>query len=388
MANPFGRNGRRRRVLSEEALSASSAHRALRAPGAEEDAAEAAPRYSEAAGVEHHPQVTNFVPRRFGTIALLAVAGGLSIAAVGALHWFVAPLARIYGAGLSAPLELGVPGNVASWLSAVLLLVAAAFALLIYSLRRHRIDDYRGRYRVWLAAALACTLLSVNSVAALHSLAAAVAAHYTGWTTLADHAIWWLAVGGVPLAWIALRSWLDARESRLAAVALAVAFASYAAAVIGTLGGWPTMNPQIQVMYTAGATLIGHWMLVIGLFSYSRFVVLDAQGLIPARRSRQPQQAKDKVQETTDMGQRPIRTRRSFDGDDALDVSDVESNIPNRQRTNNRRQPDDKLDRSRWTDGSEPEPDDYGDERSPRNRKLTKAERKRLRKLKARDRAA
>ena len=30
-----------------------------------------APRYSDAAGVENHPQITDFVPRRYRTIALL-----------------------------------------------------------------------------------------------------------------------------------------------------------------------------------------------------------------------------------------------------------------------------------------------------------------------------
>jgi hypothetical protein len=389
MANPFGRNGRRRRVLSEEMLSASSAHLALRATAADENDADAAPRYSEAAGVEHHPQITSFVPRRFRTIAVLALAGGLSTAAVEALHWFVAPQARNYGAGGLNPFELGTPGNVAAWLSAVLLLVAAAVALLIYSLRRHRINDYRGRYRVWLAAAVACTLLSVNSVAALHVLVAAVAAQHTGWTALPDHAIWWLAVGGLPLAWISIRAWLDARESRLAAAALSVAFASYAAGVVGTLGGWPAVGAQVQPMYTAGAHLIGHWMLLIGLISYSRYLVLDAQGLIPARRARKPLQSKEKVQEKTDMGQRPIRTGRATDGRKTDNSVDSNAAAYRQAPATDSRKPADQIDRSRWTDGSEPDSEDYGgDDDGPRDRKLTKAQRKRLRKLKANHRAA
>jgi hypothetical protein len=387
MANPFGRNGRRRRVLNEESLSASSAHLALRAAGTEEAALGTAPRYSEAAGVENHPQITNFVPRRFRAIAVLALVGGLSTAAVEALHWFLAPLATDYGAGLSTPLELGATGSIADWLSAVLLLAAAVVSLLIYSLRRHRIDDYRGRYRVWLAAAAAATLLSVNSVTSVHELLAAVAAHHTGWTALPEHAIWWLTLGGLPLAWIALRSWLDARESRLAGAALAAALAAYVASVVGLLGGWPIVSSQMQVMFTAGATLIGHWLLLIGLVSYSRFVVRDAQGLIPTR-SRTLRPAKEEVQEKTDMGQRPISTGRPPRGQQVDDAAFADSTSPDRQRPRNSPQPAAELDRSRWTDGSEPEPDDYGDDGDPRDRKLSKAERKRLRKLKAQRRVA
>ena len=66
MANILGRNDRRRRVLNEEALSASTAHLALRR-GDVELAAAKTQRYSEQAGVEHHPQITDFLPRRFST---------------------------------------------------------------------------------------------------------------------------------------------------------------------------------------------------------------------------------------------------------------------------------------------------------------------------------
>jgi hypothetical protein len=370
-------------------LSASSAHRALRVPRTDDDAADAVPRYSEAAGVEHHPQVTGFVPRKFRSIALLAIAGAISTAAVIALHWFVAPLAAGYGVQRPSPLELGTPGNLAAWTSAVLLLAAAADCLLIYSLRRHRIDDYRGRYRAWLAAAFVCLLLSLNSVAPLHGLMAAVAAHHVGWTALADHAIWWLVVGGLPLGWIALRSWLDACESRLAAAALAAAFLAYAAGLVSLLAGWPAMEPPWLVIFTAAAPLIGHWMLIIGLVSYSRFVVLDAQGLVPVRRSRRRQQAAETLEETKDMGQRPIKSGRSLIGQQSDDVEDSNTNSTYQTRGRDSRSSGDSLDRSRWTDGSEPDGDDYDDDGGgPRNRKLTKAERKRMRKLKDRNRAA
>ena len=60
-------------MLNEEALSASSAHTRACGPVTPDEPAEGAPRYSEAAGVEHHPQVTDFLPRRYRTIG---AAGG------------------------------------------------------------------------------------------------------------------------------------------------------------------------------------------------------------------------------------------------------------------------------------------------------------------------
>ena len=48
----------------------------------------------------------------------------------------------------------------------------------------HRIDDFRGRYRIWLAAAMACLVLSANSIAGLHEVLADVMTRVTGWSAL------------------------------------------------------------------------------------------------------------------------------------------------------------------------------------------------------------
>src|SRR5205807_2669794 len=71
MVNFPGRSDRRRRVLKEEVLSATSSRTALR--NETDSGSGQASRYSDAAGVENHPQVTDFVPRRYGTVALLVL---------------------------------------------------------------------------------------------------------------------------------------------------------------------------------------------------------------------------------------------------------------------------------------------------------------------------
>ncbi len=376
MSRFLGRDSRRRRVLSEEALSASSAHTALRAVTPDEPA-EGAPRYSDAAGVEHHPQVTDFLPRRYRMIGVLALVGVMTTALVEALYWFAAPLAGTYGFESAAAFDLTGAGSVAAWLSAVVLMLASVTCVLIYSLRRHRIDDFKGRYRVWLTAAVACALLSIECVAPVHRLIVAVAAYHTGWTALRGHAAWWLALGGLPLGWIALRAWLDARESRLAAVALGAAMAAYGVAIAGFLGIGPAVAAQSEVMIVAGAALLGHWMLLVGIVSYGRFVVLDAQGLVPARERERAVSQRAKIvkdREVKHVASRttaastisPLRSfRESLQGSAA-----VESKATN------------------WVDGSEPVAESYddgdgdgdgGDGSGYGGRKLSKADRKRLR---------
>ena len=374
MTSFLGRNSRRRRVLNEEALSASSAHLALRADDDDESTG-GGPRYSDAAGVEHHPQVTDFLPRRYRSIWLTAIVGVATTAVIEALYWFAVPAAGRYGFDVAAAFDLAAVGGVAGWLASVLLLGSAATCLLIYSLRRHRIDDIKGRYRIWLVAAVACVCLSLESVAPIHRVIAAAAAYHTGWTGLRGHAAWWLALGGLPLAWIAARAWLDARESRLSAATLAVAYLAFGVAIASFLGFGPALEPRGKVMASAGAALVGYWMLLIGIVSYGRFVVLDAQGLIPVRArsrtvSQQAKVVKDRevkhiASHTTAASSGPLRAFRESLGSAPTPAQATQ-----------------------WVDGSEPEPNGYGDELDSGGRKLSKAELKRLRKLKARERAA
>src|SRR5882672_4650847 len=97
MVNFPGRSDRRRRVLKEEVRSASGSRATLHA-----DMGDDAPRYSDAAGVENHPQVTDFVPRRYSTIALLGIFGVAATAVTAALHYFALPVATSHGMYSSA----------------------------------------------------------------------------------------------------------------------------------------------------------------------------------------------------------------------------------------------------------------------------------------------
>jgi hypothetical protein len=369
MSRFLGRDSRRRRVLNEEALSASTAHLALRATTPDEPADDA-PRYSEAAGVEHHPQVTDFVPRRFRSVGMLAFVGVASTAAVEALHQFAVPFASNYGFATTAAFDIAASGGLAAWLSAIVLLLAAAVCMLIYSLRRHRVDDFKGRYRVWMAAAVACGLLSLVSVAPVHRLLTALAVDLTGWTALRSDAAWWMLAAGLPCAWIAARAWLDARESSLAAVSLAGAFALYGVAVGSYLSAESFESSNSEATITCGARLLAHWLLLVGVVSYSRFVVLDVQGLIPVR-TRRPAASKSKAV-TKDQAVKHSSSRSAAASTEPL--HSIRAKIAETESAETS---------TLWIDGSEPISENYDDEDGdPRIRKLSKADRKRIRQQK------
>jgi hypothetical protein len=377
MVNFPGRNGRRRRVLNEEVLSASNT-RAARQFSASTPTS-AAPRYSDAAGVENHPQITDFVPRRYRTIGLLVVGGVAIVALLGAMHYFAANIAVFAGLPTLRPFDLGAPGSIAAWISAIVLFVAAAGCLLVYSIRRHRIDDFRGRYRVWLGASAACVMLSATSVAGLHQVVAHSLSHITGWTALRDGSAWWIAVACLPLTWIGIRVLLDARECRLAAIFMGVAVMCHGVATASYFGFIPAGEQQNASLVTGVTMALGHWLMLATVVTYARFVILDAQGLVTARRAVAKKQSPKQ-----DKAQPVAETKTTESKPTVLSVVNYARDKASQS---------DAGEDDRWVYGRRPERKSYDsyddeDEESGGGSKLSKADRKRLRKLKAQNRAA
>jgi hypothetical protein len=378
MVNFPGRNSRRRRVLNEEVRSASITHLG-RQSAASNNSETQVPRYSEAAGVENHPQITDFVPRRYRVIGVFVVAGFATVAVLGALHYFAPTVAAFAGLPSLRPFDVGAPGSIAAWISAVLLFMASAACLLIYSIRRHRIDDFKGRYRVWLGASAACLMLSANCVAGLHQVIAYALSHFAGWTALRDNAVWWVAIAGVPLAWIGLRAMLDMKECRLAAIFGCTAVIFYKVSAGSYFGLMPAVVEQHASLLTGATMLLGHWLVLASIVTYARYVILDAQCLITTRRPAAKKQslkiAKASAAETIPAEAKPT----------VLSVVNYARNKPSQSEA---AEEDD-----RWIDGRRPERKSYDsydeeDEDSGSGSKLSKADRKRLRKLKSQNRAA
>lgn len=378
MVNFPVRNSRRRRVLNDRSPTTSVTSTSYGNPtcSAGDDESEPAPRYSEAAGVEHHPQITDFIPRRYRSIVTLIGLGGVSSATLAALDH----LAPLFGGTLGEadfPTLVTTAGeHLGRWLAAVVLLVASALCLIIFSLRRHRIDDFRGRYRVWLAASAVTLALSANSVAALHHVVAQILVGLTGWTALRDSAAWWLAVFSLPVTWVVVRTLLDVKECRLAGALLAGSVGCYTVSAASYLRLAPAWEPSMGADIYFPLMLMGHWLLLASVVTYARFVVLDVQGLIPVRQtsriSRSERQEHPEIQDDskkTSKSPKPAAASDTRSKTVPTTANEVE-----------------------WIDGSRAEhdhyEDEYNDDASTDPHKLSKSERKRLRKLKAQRRAA
>ncbi len=165
------RHDRRRRVSSDDAPwgdareedddSTSRPAGDSAAPGVSSQVDASQRAYAAASRFDRQRRILDLFPSRYLTIALVVAAGLASAALIELLHAWAGSLANVLSSQEASALDLNTPRNVSRWFSSMLLGLAGLTAMFIYSLRRHRVDDYHGRYRVWIWTAIGCLLASL-----------------------------------------------------------------------------------------------------------------------------------------------------------------------------------------------------------------------------------
>ena len=252
--------------------------------------------------------------------------------------------------------------------------------MLCYSLRKHKIDDYPGRYRIWLWAAIGWIALSINTTAPLHGAYVDLMTHLTGWTAGPQGAYWWLTPVTILFGAIGVRVLLDVRRCRMAFVTLALAHSAWAAALAVHFGWLPIPTWATSTMIIVGAAMGGHVALLTGLALYARYVLLDVEGLVPVR-------APKRQEETSGTtGRREYSAHVKIDPPHATGPS--AARLAELKTKHQPARPVIPKTPTQWVDGSQTVDDLYEDRGSSGapKRRLSKSERKRLRKLKAQQR--
>ena len=172
-----------------------------------------------------------------------------------------------------------------------------------------------------------------------------------------------------------------------AASLLVAAVLCYAAARPAISASSRRLEPRIESLVTG--TAHARWPLAAArwrLSSYARFVVLDAQGLDRRAAASRPQE--------NVASARTERQQAASETSGRLPRRHVLSAVGySRRQQSESTQPTTSAIHDRWVDGSRPERDRYDDDDDDEDsagddRKLSKSDRKRLRKLKAQNRAA
>lgn len=268
------RDERRRRALIEETTG---------------DSGQAAPRplssvdqdgYSAAALRENQPRLTDLIPLRLRTWLLLVLLAGFAVYGLhlGSMHGFPVDSEE------ANRLSLEGPGTLAAWFSSALLLVAASGSGMVYMLRRHKVDDYRGHYRFWSWLAAWCVLASLETATGIHqSLQGAI-------TTLpiaisAEEFRWgWLIVislGGLVLG---TRMTMEVRDSYWTNCFWVPTVVAYALVMLLQFEIVWVQSVLATPLTSDMLLLIGHVTLAGTIWMESRQVFREAQGMIAPKK--------------------------------------------------------------------------------------------------------
>lgn len=286
-----GQHGdRRRRLISEEAMSASTPNSDAPAGRASSTRSSAkASARKRAAGAPYgnawlgaQPRLTDLVPKRYSTLGLLVLAALGMIAGLEMLYVWMPKLAAMTHGHLAA-LDLAGEGGLAMWFSSALLAASSTVALVVYSVRRHRLDDYHARYRVWLWAAGCWLLMSIDEGGSLHEGFADFMSSVTGHRLIGDGSLYWVGAYVLLLGTVGLRLMLEMRPCLSSRAALCAAAGAYATAVVAQLELVMPHSGVRGVMVEEGCEMLGDLLLLVSMTLHARYVILEAQGLLSSR---------------------------------------------------------------------------------------------------------
>jgi hypothetical protein len=301
------RDDRRRRLLTDD-LSNGGGWPAYH-PSPDDAPPPKSEHYGDAAFLERQPRLLDLMPHGLIALSLLAMAAAAILAGLEASYaWMLSRIA--HGGAAVAALDLGAKDSLGCWFSSLMLLAAAVAACLIYTVRRHRIDDYQGRYRIWLWAAAWWFVMSTDQAASLREGFRDLMIALTGTPLVGDGTLWWAILYGLVLGAIGSRLLMDMRSSRLSMGVLLAAAFMHAVAIATRLNILSFPDGVNEVMLRAGAEMFGNLMLLAAMMLYCRHVVRDAQGLLPHAEPHSDDEATDEA--IADETERPASTGHTW----------------------------------------------------------------------------
>lgn len=325
-SSPLGHGGhrddRRRRLLAEDLTGGFTPAEPNTSGGSDRTAAAVAHKsanYGDAEFLETQLRLTDLIPRRLFSLILWLKVGFVAIAGLVTLYVISPDLLRTPD-HRPAMAVLGGSGSLSNWFSSLLLLVASFLAVVNYTVRRHRTDDYHGRYRIWLWAAACWFLMSTDVAASLHQGLQQAMISLTGMRITGDGTIWWLAPAILGIGFIGARLLIDMWSSRVASTALILAAIAYLAALAAFYQALGMPSDLAEVLFLQGSLLAGHLLLTWSMALHARHVLLDAEGRLPRRaaKAKKPRAEKPKKKAADTVVDETAKSDRAV-ADDAAD---------------------------------------------------------------------
>lgn len=240
--------------------------------------------YGYGAERRSQPKTTDLIPKRwfaYSTVVALLIG---AITLFNALAFYSPSLYSYVGDAGVAAFSLQGSGTLASWFASVLLAFAAAFCVQVYYLRKHKCDDYRGSYRLWLWAFAFFAVLSVSATVGLGQITQNVVAATAGALPSIGPISILVVVASVMLTAIAgLATW----ETRVSRGAISLIASSWLAGLVSILSVEPVVQNQLAetnlIAVASNAWLVFCSCAFLAVLTYARYVYLAANGMLTVR---------------------------------------------------------------------------------------------------------
>ncbi len=329
--------------------------------------------YAPEAHPEKQPAVAMLLPTRFSRLSLAAFAILLittGTVGVGAWPPALEYLARLGGERFSR--TVAVIREVVDlrwlllggWVAEVLLVLAAIVALAIRGMRRHRRDDYQGRYRAWGWMAVLFFVASSAGRVPLDRLIGCLVSDASGVAFGPDGYGWWVALVATVLGTVSLWAILPLHQRLGPGFWLLLGLIAWGGAAACR---WGDDGSQYRATAAAMAWVAGAAGVCIAMLTAARGVIREVRGEVtagtaPARSAKRS--AKKAAAPPLPRAAEAEQTIDSSDRDEAFEPVDESHTTAEASA--------ERSDNGGYTDGADDE--DAG-------RPLSKAERKRLRRM-------
>ncbi|MEX0671539.1 MAG: hypothetical protein WD060_13895 [Pirellulales bacterium] len=239
------------------------------------------------------------------------------------------------------------------WLSHMYLVAAAGVAVVVRLMRRHRRDDYKGRFRAWGWMAALFLIAACSSVVPVGRLFGMAMSDATGVTLGPDGIGWWISIATAAFFIVSLWAVLPLHERTATALWLSAALVAWAGAAATT---WLAAGRERVVVAGLAAWSLGGALAMIAMLAAARSVIREVRGQC-VRTAKPTPKLKGKPENQEKSRPAPAVSQLDDDEDAEGSTFDADDAAANENETV-------------YVDGTEHE-----------QRHLSKAERKRLRKL-------
>ena len=248
--------------------------------------------YAIGAKRRHQRKVTDLIPKRRLAYSLSIVGFAALLAGVNLLAFFSPSWISVIGHDGVEALAITGPSSLATYLSAIFFAVAAALCLQIYALRQHRCDDYEGTYRVWGWLSPVFAIASLGCVLPLASISQNIFVAVSGrgfsvqWLPL--------AIGVLLVSLLLVRYLMEVRSSLGTIAWASLAWLTICVGwgmpeILSSFAPELSQN-SVQNLALGNGILVAAMATLLANLTYARFVFLRSNGFIHSK----PKQVKSK----------------------------------------------------------------------------------------------